>query len=111
MLIKNIVIVLFSIAIFSGCGTYKVQLVSQKDNSVHNGTMSDMSDTFNIKIRDDNYIGDWSIGHVEGTSGGLLKQRGTNGGYLSCQFTLGNSVEYGECEERTKKEKFDMTIK
>jgi len=108
---KNLVLSLCGIMILSGCTSYTVELVSQKDNSIHYGTLNDIKDTFNITIRNEKFVGDWSIGFVNGSEGGILKQRGTNGGYLSCQFTLGNSVEYGECEERKNKEKFDITIK
>ncbi|WP_345986462.1 hypothetical protein WCX49_04885 [Sulfurimonas sp. HSL-1656] len=123
---KNSILIVCGIVLLSGC-TYKAELVSQKDNSIHYGTFNDFSDTFDITIRDENYKGHWSriktssygtamVGNstalISGssTSGGILKQRGSKGGYLSCTFTLNNSVEYGTCEERKNKETFDLTI-
>ena len=124
---KNLIVTLCGFILFSGC-TYKAELVSQKDNSIHYGTFNDFSDTFDITIRDEHFKGNWSrintsssgVGMVgnqtvfmsgSSTSGGILKQRGSKNGYLSCTFTLNNSVEYGTCEERKNKEAFDLTIK
>ena len=110
MKINNILLSLCGVIILSGC-THKAELISHTDESTHYGTMNDFSDTFDITIRGEKYVGDWSRGFINGTKGGLFKQRGSKGGFLSCQFTLGNSVEYGECTERKNKEKFDITIK
>jgi len=127
MQIKNFILSVCSMVLLSGC-TYKAELVSQKDNSIHYGTFNDLSDTFEIKIRGEDFKGNWSrlnttssgmgiIGskmvfiNGSSTSGGILKQKGSKGGYLSCTFTLHNLVEYGICEERKNKEIFDLTIK
>ena len=63
MKINNILLSLCGVIILSGC-TYKAELVSHKDESVHYGTMNDFSDTFDITIRGKKYVGDWLRGFV-----------------------------------------------
>ncbi|MGB3988537.1 MAG: hypothetical protein WBK67_02470 [Minisyncoccales bacterium] len=123
LILSSLVVSLF----LSGCA-YKVELISQKDNSVYYGTMEDFTETFDFNIRGERFSGDWIVTGattygtglvnnqtmlISGKSrdGGMLKQRGDKGGYLSCSFTVDHSTDMGTCNERVSGEAFDITIK
>lgn len=123
----------------SGC-THKMELVSQKDQSVYNGEINSFTFSYKVNIKNEIFEGTWSkikstsdedtyfnytsssygknsvrtsgsaFTDTTTTHGGILKGIGSNGGYLVCQFTLNNSVEYGECKERKSQETFDLKI-
>lgn len=122
---KKYILLLLTIVLLSGC-SYKMELVSRADNVAYYGTVSQgVEDTFEIQIKDENFKGSFDIMESVGygtdskgksfstvyTNGAKIWQKGNRGGFLKCDFTYGNSVEYGTCYESRTKQNFDLRIK